>query len=187
MKLKDIAKQILSEDTWQTNPSAAAPQNPGASPNAVSPAPSPDVKFYNVMNDFNAFTTKIDAEEEAAKKELDASLRKSLLNKQIVVRASKGAVGQAEKDYTITAKNVTITYLKDKYYIIIKAEDKKDYYINTGFKIKVLGEPPAETQETPPATIVEPPEEEQGKKNPASLGEIVKHQILGFVSPTRGR
>jgi hypothetical protein len=187
MKLKEIAKQVLSEDTWQNNPAAGAPQNPGASPNAVSPAPSPDVKFYNVMNDFNAFTTKIDAEEEAAKKELDTSLKKSLLNKQVVVRASKGAIGQAEKDYTITVKNITVTYLKDKYYVILKAEDKKDYYINTGFKVKVLGEPPAEDQETPPATILEPPEEEQGKKNPMALGEIVKQQIIGFISPLGGR
>jgi hypothetical protein len=182
MKLQDIAKQILSEDTWQTNPSAAAPQNPGASPNAVSPAPSPNVKFFNVMNDFNMFKTKMDAEEEKAKQELSRNLEKNLLNKQVVVRASKGAIGQAEKDYTITIKEIDTTYLKDKYYIILKAEDKKDYYINTGFKIKILG--PGE-METPPATILEPPEDEQGKKNIPSLGEIINPQILGFITPNR--
>jgi len=182
MKLKDIAKQILKEDTWQNNPSAGAPQNPGATPNAVSPAPSQDVKFFNVMNDFNMFNTKMDAEEEKAKRELDASLEKNLMNKQVVIRASKGAIGQAEKDYTITVNGVDITFLKDKYYIILKATDKKDYYINTGFKIKILG--PGES-ETPPATILEPPAEEQGKKNPPALGEMINPQIIGFLSPTK--
>jgi hypothetical protein len=182
MKLQDIAKQVLSEDTWQNNPSAAAPQNPGATPNAVSPAPSQNVKFFNVMNDFNMFNTKMDAEEEKAKQELDKSLEKNLVNKQVVVRASKGAVGQAEKDYTITVKGVDITFLKDKYYIILKAADKKDYYINTGFKIKILG--PGES-ETPPATILEPPEEDQGKKNIPPLGEMINPQIMGFISPFR--
>lgn len=182
MKLTDIVKNIIKEDTWGTNPSAGAPQNPGASPNAVSPAPSPNVKFFNVMNDFNMFVTKMDAEEEKAKQELSKTLQKNLLNKQVVVRASKGAIGQAEKDYTITVKEVDTTFLKDKYYIILKAADKKDYYINTGFKIKVLG---AGETETPPATMLEPPTEEQGKKNIPALGEIIKPQILGFLSPMR--
>lgn len=182
MKLKDIAKQIINEDTWQNNPSAAAPQNPGATPNAVSPAPSPNVKFYNVVNDFNSFTRKMDSEEELAKKELSKNLEKNLLNKQVVVRASKGAIGQAEKDYTVTVKEIDTTFLKDKYYIIIKATDKKDYYINTGFKIKILGS--GET-EAPQATILEPPEGEQGKKNIPALGEMINPQILGFLSPTR--
>jgi len=184
MKLTDIVKNIIKEDTWGTNPSAGAPQNPGTSPNAVSPAPSPNVKFFNVMNDFNMFVTKMDSEEEKAKQELNKALEKNLMNKQIVVRASKGAVGQAEKDYTVTVKGVDVTYLKDKYYIILNAEDKKDYYINTGFKIKIIG---AGETETPPATMLEPPAEEQGKKNPPALGEMVNPQIIGFMSPFNKR
>ena len=184
MKLTDIVKNIIKEDTWGTNPSAGAPQNPGASPNTVSPSQAGNIKFFNVVNDFNMFTTKMDAEEEKAKQELSKSLEKNLLNKQVVVRASKGAIGQAEKDYTITVKNIDTTFLKDKYYIILKASDKKDYYINTGFKIKVLG---AGETETPPATILEPPEDQQGKPNPPALGEMVNPQVIGFMSPFNKR
>lgn len=180
MKLQDIAKQILNEaGSWGTSQdaSAAGGVSPGTSPNAVSPAATPNVKFYNVAKDFQTFTTKVDAEEENARKELDGTLTKSLLNKEVVARASKGAAGQVEKDYTLTVKAVDITYLKDKYYIILKGSDKKDYYINTGFKVKILG---AGKSDTPPATILEPPPEEQGKKNP-SMGGVAQPQKMGVV------
>lgn len=139
MKLSDIAKQVLSEDTWGTNPAAAAPSNPGMPVTAKSPVPQENSKFYDVMKDFQTFTTTIDAQEERAKKDLDKTLSKSLLNKEIVARASKGSVGQAEKDYTINVVGIDVTYLKDAYYIVIKGDDKSDYYVNTGFKIKVNG------------------------------------------------
>jgi hypothetical protein len=175
MKLKDIAIQIINEDTWGTNPSAGGSMSPGASISAVSPAPSPNVKFYNVIKDFVAFQTKVSAEEELAKKELIQSLKKNLINKEVVIRASKGSIGQ-EKDYTITVKNIDIAYLKDKYYIVLKAEDKKDYYLNSSFKIKILGDGKTET---PPATLLEPTD--QKSKN-SSLGGMVQPQTLGISS-----
>jgi hypothetical protein len=175
MNLKDIAVKILNEDTWGNNPAAAGNMSPGIEPSAVSPTPSPDVKFYSVVKDFVAFQTKVSAEEESAKREFSQNLKKNLVNKEIAVRASKGSIGQ-EKDYTITVKDVDISYVKDKYYIVLKADDRKDYYINSSFKIKILG---AGKTETPPATILEPTD--QGKKNP-SLGGIVQPQNLGLGS-----
>jgi hypothetical protein len=175
MNLKDIAVKILNEDTWGNNPAAAGNMSAGAEPTAVSPAPSPDVKFYSVVKDFVAFQTKVNAEEEAAKKELSQTLKKNLVNKEVAVRASKGSIGQ-EKDYTITVKDINISYVKDKYYIVLKADDRKDYYINSSFKMKILG---AGKTETPPATILEPTD--QGKNSPP-LGGIVQPQNFGLGS-----
>jgi hypothetical protein len=73
-------------------------------------------------------------------------------------------------------KDINVSYVKDKYYIVLKADDRKDYYLNSSFKIKILG---AGKSETPPATILEPTD--QVNKNP-SLGGIVQPQNLGLGS-----
>ncbi len=172
MKLSDIAKQLLSEDSWGNNPSAAAGQNPGNPPSAVSPAPQENSKFYDVSKDFQNFKTTIEAQEEKAKKTFDEALSKQLINKRVTVRASKGAVGQVEKDYDLTVASVDITYLKDRYYVILKGTDKKDYYINDGFKIKIDGA--GEETETAGS-----PSESPAKK---SLGGIVHPQNMGVAT-----
>jgi hypothetical protein len=177
MNLTEIAKKILSEDSWGNAPSAAAPSEPGASPTANSPAPQSSMKFFDVQKDYQLFQTTIDSQEEKAKKVLDSSISKSLLNKEVTARASKGAVGQVEKDYTFTVVGVDVTYLKDKYFIILKGDDKKDYYINLGFKIKILGA--ATDQE-------EQPEQKPEQDTSAPIGKknfgISQPQNMGLAS-----
>ena len=177
MKLIQIAKLVLSEDSWGNNPSAAAPQNPGIPPTTQSPKPSPSVKFYDVLKDYQAFQITIDSQEEAAKKDLNTTLTKALVNKEVTVRASKGAVGQVEKDYTLTVVSVSITYLKDKYYVILKGKDKKDYYINTGFKIKILSSGVEAKEETPEA-----PKASAQPNGKGQVGGIVYPQNMGIGS-----
>jgi hypothetical protein len=119
------------------------------------------------MKDFQTFTKTIDAQEERAKKDLDKTLSQAIAGKEITARASKGSVGQMEKDYTIDVVGIDVAYLKDAYYIIVKGADKSDYYINTGFKIKVNGPAkkkgssnssslPQQPQQTQPSNIKAP-------------------------------
>lgn len=172
LNLSAIAKKIINEDTWGNQPSAAAPQNPGANPTAKSPAPQSDVKFYDVNNDFKLFQNTIDSQEEKAKREFNSTISKNILHKKVTARASKGAIGQIEKDYTFDVVSVDITYMSDKYYVVLKGSDKKDYFINDGFKLKIVGA--SEDQESEQSS-------ELPKENP-KLGEIVYPQNLGLGS-----
>lgn len=140
LKLTDILKGVINEDTWGNNPAAAGAMSPGKTPNAVSPAPTTNTKFYDVGSAFKSFETNIEREEETASRALETTLKQNLANKKVISRASKGSVGQTEQDYTVDVADVKVTYMSDKYYVILTGNDKKDYYINTAFKIKVVGE-----------------------------------------------
>jgi hypothetical protein len=163
MKLITIYKSIINEDSWGNNPSSGGSAAPGKTPNATSPAApaaaQANVKMYDVLKDYQTLESTIEKEEEQAKKTLKTSVAQQVGNKKVQARASKGAVGQVEKDYTIDVVDVDVSYQSEKFYIILKGKDKKDYYINTGFKIKVLGaatntnptkETPAEEPPTAP-------------------------------------
>lgn len=106
----------------------------------TQPAPQSSAKLYDVLGDFQNFERTIDKQTEAAKKQLEATLSKNVGKKKVVIRASKGAMGQIEKDYTIDVKSVSITKMKEDYFIVLKDKDNKDYYVNTAFKIKIVGD-----------------------------------------------
>lgn len=137
MNLTDIAKKILSEDSWGNNTSAAGGNSPGREPTTNPPPASANVKFYDLKKDYNVFTSEIEKQEELAKKNLDNNLSRQFNNKKIVARASKGSVGQVEKDYTLTVASVDVVYLKDKFYIVLNGTDKSEYFVNPDFKVKV--------------------------------------------------
>ncbi len=137
MNLKDIAKQIINEDTWGNNPSAAGAMSPGREPTTKPVPATGNVKFHDLKKDYNIFQTTIEKQEEAAKKKLDTDLSQLFGNKKITARASKGSVGQVEKDYTFTVASVDVVYLKDKFYIVLVGTDKAEYYVNPEFKVKI--------------------------------------------------
>ena len=156
MKLKDILKTVIKEDTWQTWPASGGSMSPGKTPNAVSPAPTPNVKMYDVAKDFRNFENTVENEEEAASRTLENTLKQNLNNKKVVIRASKGSVGQTEQDYTINVVGVDVTYMSDTFYIIVKGNDGKDYYINPTFKIKVIGAAEAKKSAETPTSALPP-------------------------------
>lgn len=166
----------MNEDTWGNNPSAAG-MSPGKTPNAVSPAPSAAVKFYDVAKDFANFERTITKEEEAASKNLETTISTNLANKKVMTRASKGSVGQTEQDYTVDVLAVDVTYMSDKFYIILKGADKKDYYINTAFKVKILGTSEKKGAQTPVSSPPSQPNKLQGK---GPVGGIVYPQNMGI-------
>jgi hypothetical protein len=186
MKLFDIAKQVIREDTWGNNPSAAGGMSPGQAPNAKSPAPQPTggEKLYDVGKDFHNFETTVEREEEAASKNLQNTVKQQLGNKKVVARASKGSVGQTEQDYEIDVVSVDVTYMSDKHYVILKGTDDKDYYINTTFKVKVLGAAEKKKPSSTPAPAAPGNVPVTGKKN---VGGIAYPQTMGMGTNPNSR
>ena len=141
MNLSNLARQILSEDSWGNNPSSGGGAAPGRSPTTTPPPATANVKFYDMKKDYGVFINTIEKQEEIAKKKLDADLSTQFGNKKVTVRASKGSVGQVEKDYDITVASVDIVYLKDKFYIVLTGTDKAEYFANPEFKVKIDANP----------------------------------------------
>ena len=166
MDLRQIVSQILKED---------------APIGGTQPAPQPSAKFYDVLADFQNFERTIDKQTEAAKKQLETTLTKNVGKKKVTIRASKGAMGQAEQDYTIDVKSVSISYLKDEYYIILKDADGKDYYVNTAFKIKVIGDASASKPASSQGQSTQKAEPTVSGKGTSSPGG--PRMTTGMVSP----
>ena len=134
MNLTDIAKKIIKEDTWGNNPSAAGAMSQGRAPNAVTPPATPNAKMIDISNQFKNFKTSLETQEDAAVKKLADELKKSFLKKNAVVKASKGSVGQIEKEYNVSVNNIEVRYMKDKYYVVFIGkegnESENEYYLD---------------------------------------------------------
>ena len=117
----------------------------GNSPQPVLPASNTNApeKLYTISIDFLNFQNEVSG---TLLKHTNI-IKKKVLNREVTARASKG-YGQVEKDYTILVKNVSIVLYKEEYNLIFKDQNKKEYYINTSFKLKVKS--PIET--TQPVT-----------------------------------
>lgn len=133
MNLTDIAKKIISEDTWGNNPSAAGGMSQGRSPDATT-TPAPTGRKVDISNIFKNFKLELEKQEDALVKKLEAELKKSFLKKTTMVKASKGSVGQIEKEYNVTVSNIDVRYMKDKYYIVFTGKEgsasESEYYLD---------------------------------------------------------
>ena len=182
INLTELAKKILKEDTWGNNPSAAAPQAPGRSPTAVTPPASPNNKTVDIIGEFNNFKTKIQTEEEKIKKQFVDYLSKTVLNKNVTAKASRGSMDQyIVKDYTFTVSAIDVRYVhsKDKYYVVFTGQDDKgtsEYYIEDS-KIQLDLTP--QDSGTSPSLPPQAPIQENGLKK---LGGIVYPQAFNLVS-----
>jgi hypothetical protein len=134
MKLTDIAKKIISEDTWGNNPSAAGSMSPGRSPTATPPPATPNAKVVDISGSYRNFKNQIEQQEDAAAKKFEEELKKQFLKKNVSVKASKGSVGQIEKEYGVTVSNIEVRYMKDKYYVVFIGkegnESENEYYLD---------------------------------------------------------
>lgn len=95
--------------------------------------------FYDWTREFDTFKTTLDSATESAKSRFEKSLSGKIVNKSVLVRASKG-YKQPVKDYTL--KRVTGVNINDFYndwVVVIKNEFNKEYFLTAGYKIKVLG------------------------------------------------
>jgi len=138
----------MNEADAAPQPAPAAPQ---PAPQAAQPAaqaapkaePSVQVQTYNLQPDFTQFDTQLKNSTEDLKLKLQKEIQDHILNKKIVVRASKG-FKQPETDYTINVTGVNIDYYYDRYVIIIlgREENKQKaakFFVKPGYKIRILG------------------------------------------------
>lgn len=132
MNLTDIAKNIIKEDTWGNNPSAGGGMSHGRTPTAVSPGPT--AKNVDISNLFKNFKVELEKQEDTLKQKLEADLKKNFLKKLVSVKASKGSVGQIEKEYNVSVSNIDVRYMKDKYYIVFTGKEgnasESEYYLD---------------------------------------------------------
>lgn len=125
-------------------PAAQPAAQPTQQPAQQKPAePTVNVTSYDIQPDFTNFDTKLKNSTEQLKLGLQKKIQDQILNKKIVVRASKG-YKQPETDYTINVTGVAIDYYYDRYVIIIlgREESKQKaakFFVKPGFKIKILG------------------------------------------------
>jgi hypothetical protein len=119
-------------------------------------------QFYDWTRDFDLFKNTINTSTESAKIRFERSLARKILNKSVLIRASKSQPKQPVKDYTInrvTAVNM-VDYF-DEWTVVIKNESGKEYCLVSGYKIKVLGvavaqEPGAAETPQGPEPVVQP-------------------------------
>ncbi len=152
MNLTNIAKKILKEDSWGTNPSAAGGMSPGRAPTATTPPPAQSGNVIDISQSFRNFKLNLEKNEETVVKKFVEELKKQFLKKTVTVNASKGSVGQIEKEYTITVNDIQVRYMKDKYYVVFSGRDgeasQSDFYLDDS-QIEVN---PAKTEPEPSPT-----------------------------------
>lgn len=177
MNLTDIAKKIIKEDTWGNNPSAAGSMSQGRAPNAVTPPATPNAKMIDISNMFKNFKLSLEKQEDVAIKKLADELKKSFVKKNVVVKASKGSVGQIEKEYSLVVNNIEVRYMKDKYYIVFTGkegnESENEYYLDDS-QIQVNDAPQPTSQS--PASLTRG--QVGGIQYPQTMGIASKRNIV---------
>jgi len=182
-------RRVNEADAAATPATVSAPAPAPAAQPKTSAAPNVQVQSYSLQPDFSEFDTKLKDSTEALKTGLQKKIQDQILNKKIVVRASKG-YKQPESDYTLNVTGVNIDYYYDRYVIIIvgREESKQKtakFFIKPGFKLKILGsadvkpkdryqiaksqalvDPNKQASATPSNTVTskEPPEVSTGSK-----------------------
>jgi hypothetical protein len=112
---------------------------PVASSPIVAQQNVPAGQEVNVGLDFTNFERTIAAFTENSKNQFQTKLLNLIGGKRVFLRGSKG-YGQPIKDYTINVKNVSIDFYYERYVVVLKDEDDKEYFLEPGYKIKILGQ-----------------------------------------------
>jgi hypothetical protein len=124
--------KLITED--ENNP----PQHFGTSTAGGQPLPSTSVD-YNVSSEFSEFEAKIARTTAESKAAFLRNLNSRVLNKKVSIQASKG-YGQPVRDYEISVTSTSLDYFYDRYVVILRDDDDKEYFLKPGFKITILGQ-----------------------------------------------
>lgn len=134
-------------------------------------------QFYDWTRDFDVFKNTLNATTEQAKSRFEKALASKIMNKSVVVRASRG-YKQPVKDYTISrVTGVNINDFYDDWVVVLKNENNKEHFLTAGYKIKVVSggvapEPgAAETPQQPEPQAQQPtqqPVKPQGQQPPVT-------------------
>lgn len=134
LKLRSLLPSFLIEAEGVAAPAQSAPA-PASSPD---PSSGVDGSEYNIGIDFTNFEKTIAAHTENAKNLFQTKLLSLINGKRILLRGSKG-YGQPIKDYTINVRSASVDYYYDRYVVILKDDDEKEYFLAPGFKLKIMG------------------------------------------------
>lgn len=149
-KISDLIEGISGFKYLKTEADVVPPTNPPAQPPTTVPAqptqqtgPQTQVVNYDIQPDFTNFDTKLKNSTEQLKVNFQKNIQDRILNKKVVVRASKG-INQPESDYTVNVTGVNIDYFYDRYVVVVigREENKRKtsrFLLKSGFKIKILG------------------------------------------------
>ena len=96
-------------------------------------------QFYDWTRDFDVFKNSLNAATETSKSRFEKALSGKVLNKSVLVRASKG-YKQPIKDYEIKrVTGVNINDFYDDWVVVLKNEFNKEFFLTPGYKIKTMG------------------------------------------------
>jgi hypothetical protein len=130
-----------------------------STPTSQAKSNAPSGQEYNLGNDFTAFERTVAASTETIKNQLQTKLNSLVLNKHVSIRGSKG-YGQPIKDFAINVKSVSIDFYYDRYVVIFKDEKDKEYFLEPGYKIRILGpaviKPPTKKAPKPKLPVAPP-------------------------------
>jgi hypothetical protein len=116
-----------------------ADEQPLSAPSVVSPMGSQvNGQEYNVGLDFTTFEKTLASFTENSKNAFQNKLLNIVGNKKVFLRGSKG-YGQPIKDYTINVKSVSIDFYYERYVVVFKDENDKEYFLEPNYRIKILG------------------------------------------------
>lgn len=113
--------------------------------------------YYDFGRDFQSFQRTVDVSTEEAKNRFEKGIGSKILNKRIEVRASKG-FKQPVKTFTLDkVTSISIDDYFDNWVVVVKDQKNKEYFLQPGYKIKVLGpgsdgEEPKQNPTTDPKT-----------------------------------
>lgn len=134
-------------------------------------------QFYDWTRDFDLFKNTLNSTTEQSKSKFEKALASKIMNKSVVVRASRG-YKQPVKDYTISrVTGVNINDFYDDWVVVLKNENNKEHFLTAGYKIKVVSggvapEPgAAETPQQPEQPVQQPtqqPAKPQGQQPPVA-------------------
>lgn len=127
----------------------------------------PGAVDYNVSTDFSDFETKIANATEQSKAAFLRNLNARVLGKKVSIQASKG-YGQPIRDYIISVTSTSLDYFYDRYVVILRDENDKEYFLKTGFKITIVGqgEPLKPKKQKKPSVSKEPVVQSPTEKQP---------------------
>ena len=120
----------------------------------------------NLKAEKDKFEAGVEANEFKLKSEEIKLIKSKLLNKQFTAHASKG-YGQVKRDYTITVVDVNIADYYGEYQIILKGNDKKEYFVDTDYKLKPVGGGEQPTEQPAAPAVQAAPANPESEKAPA--------------------
>ena len=147
-------------------------------------------QYYDLGVDYTQFKHSMDSSVDDLKRKIEGKINQFLKGKRVLANASRG-YKQYQKSYEFDVNNITI---EDRYgnYVVIAHDmtvsKPKEYYLNTGKKIKILGQAtgqPSPQKGVNPATIKqqEVPSDSSNNNHPVNNSSDSNQHKIPALNP----